>query len=196
MIELFILEKTFKIIESNHHLHNSPWNLDLLWDCPSWGSWKKQLGQFPLTCMLCNGEGQKTLKNYKTNRKLYLNLYVCELSLLYTSPSTALALCYGLSLRALELLEATAVPKAQPVRSKRPLKIRQDKERLKLNDCSLLDPGQQEADSALPENIIKAIGPVIDWRIHSTVGGKDRSTRKGKRDKTINKLVIAGCTHA
>lgn len=66
------------------------------------------------------------------------------------------------SLRALELLEVTAVPKAQPVRSKGPLKIRQDKESLKLDDCSLLESGQQEADSALPENIIKAIGPVID----------------------------------
>lgn len=122
------------------------------------------MGQLTLTCMLYNGEGQKTLKNDKTTWKFGLNPYVGELSLLCTSPihSTGSLLWAVKGLRALEHLEVVAIPKPQPVRSKGPLKIRQAKGSLKLDDCGLLDSGQQGADSALPGNIIKAIGPVID----------------------------------
>lgn len=64
------------------------------------------------------------------------------------------------SLRALEHLELNVILKHQPVRSKAPLKIIQAKQSLKLDDSSLLDSGQQ--DLALAENVINAIGLVID----------------------------------
>jgi len=60
----------------------------------------------------------------------------------------------------LEHLELANILKPQPVRIKGPLKIMQAKESLKLNDSSLLDSGQQGADSGLAENVVNAIGPV------------------------------------
>ena len=62
----------------------------------------------------------------------------------------------------MEHLELTAILKPQAVRSKGPLKIMQVKESLKVDDGSLLDSGQQGADSALAKNVINAIRPVID----------------------------------
>lgn len=52
--------------------------------------------------------------------------------------------------------------KPQPVRSKGPLELMQAKENLKLDDSILLDSVQQGADGVLAENVINAIGPVID----------------------------------
>lgn len=84
----------------------------------------------------------------------------------------------------MEHLELTAILKPQTLRSKGPLEIMQAKESLKLNDSSLLDSGQQGADSALAENVINAIAPVIDqehiaeWEAKTEAPGKAEGTKQ------------------
>lgn len=150
-----------------------------------------------------HGEGQNMTENDKISWQIGLKPYVSELQPTSYKPiHTTNSLLWAVLrvLRALEHLELTAILKPQTLRSKGPLKIMQAKESLKLNDSSLLDSGQQGADSALAENVINAIGPVIERGTYSRMGGKDRGTRKSWRNKTgvqtIHKLLISVYVYA
>lgn len=117
MTELVGLEKIFKIIESNCHLHNSPCNLDLLWDCPNWGRWKKASSLWPLCSVMVKGKRhRKKLETWSVPLCLWARPAVDK-----PIHSTGSLLWAVKSLRALEHLEVAAASKPQPVREARGL---------------------------------------------------------------------------
>lgn len=193
MIELFHLEKIFKVIESNHQLHHSPCNLHLLWSAQAGEGEEKQHGQFSLACVISNGEGQKTLKNDKTNWKLSKLLHLWAQPALHKpihSPGSLLWAVRGL--RAWEHPEVTALPKPQLWEARGLSKLG------KPETWWLYFTGLRTARSRLSSawKYHYSYRSCYRLRNHSTVGSKDRDTRKGRRDKTIHKLVIAACLNA